>query len=251
MTRPDVRKLLALAAVEWRLRQQSTFLGFLWTMLHPALLFIAMYAVFEHWIGSRQSGYALFLVIGIVEWNFFASATNCALTSLQRRSPIIRNYPIKPEIVVLSSLLSVYFSHLLELAALGTLVLFSGASLSFSWFWLIPLDILYLCLVAGTGMLLAWLSVFYFDIERIWSIALMTGFFLTPVFYPLSVVDESRRRLLEFNPLTAVIESLRLILYGNPPSNGTLLCLAFWVALSLITGFTALRLARSKIGDAL
>ncbi|HAF95412.1 MAG: hypothetical protein A2021_01185 [Elusimicrobia bacterium GWF2_52_66] len=251
MKKAGFAKLLALARVEWRLRQQSTFLGFLWTMLNPALLFAVMYAVFEHSFGSRQSDYAMFLVIGIVEWNFFSSATNCALTSLQRRAPIIKNYPVSPETVVLASLLSVYFSHLLELAALGTLVLLFGASPSLSWLWLAPLDILYLCLVAGTGMLLAWLGVFYFDIERIWAIALMAGFFLTPIFYPLDVVNEVKRRLLEFSPLTAAVESLRLIFSGAPPSHEALLCLAFWAVPALIAGFTALRLARAKIGDAL
>ena len=251
MFSPDTKKLFALAGIEWRLRQQSTFLGFIWTMLHPALLFAAMYAVFEHWIGSKQSGYAMFLVIGIVEWNFFASATNYALSSLQRRSPVIKNYPIRPEAVVLASLLSVYFSHLLELTALGALVMLSGTFPSLSWFWLVPLDLLYLCLAAGTGLFLAWLSVFYFDIERIWGIALMAGFFLTPIFYPLSVIGEGRRRLLEFSPLTAAVESLRAILYGGAPTQEALLRLGLWAALALIAGFAALRLSRAKIGDAL
>jgi ABC-type polysaccharide/polyol phosphate export permease len=251
MGKAEFAKLLALARVEWRLRQQSTFLGFLWTMLHPALLFAAMYAVFEHWMGSQQSGYAMFLVIGIVEWNFFASATNCALTCLQHRAPMIKNYPVSPETVLTASLLSVYFSHLLEMGALVTLVLLSGVSPSLSWLWLAPLDILYLSLAAGTGLLLAWLSVFYFDIARIWSIALMAGFFLTPIFYPLSVVGDAKRRLLEFSPLTAAVESLRLILSGAPPLHGALLCLAFWAVIALIAGFTSLHLARAKIGDAL
>lgn len=251
MTGLEVKKLIALAGVEWRLRQQSTFLGFIWTMLNPALIFAAMYAVFEHWIGSRQKGYAMFLVIGLVEWNFFASATNYALTSLQRRAALMKNFPIKPEIIILSSLLSVYFSHLLELAALGALTLLSGTAPSLSWLWLIPLDILYFCLVTGAGMILAWLAVFYLDIERIWGIILMAGFFLTPVFYPLSVVDAARRRLIEFTPLTAIIESLRLILSGAPPSHGALLCVAFWAIPALIAGFAALRLARARIGDML
>ena len=233
------------------MRQQSTFLGFLWTMLHPALLFAAMYAVFEHWIGSRQRGYALFLVVGIVEWNFFASGTNYALTSLQRRAPILKNFPVLPETVVLASLLSGYFSHLLELAALCALILLSGTAPSLSWFWLIPLDILYFGLVAGVGMLLAWLSVFYLDLERIWGIVLMAGFFLTPIFYPLSVLAGSRRRLLELSPLTAALESLRLVLYGARPAAGALLCLALWAVPVLLAGLAALRLDRMRIGDAL
>lgn len=245
----DIKKLAALAGVEWRLRQQSTFLGFMWTLLNPAIMFAAMYLVFGHWIGSSQKQYALFLVIGIVEWNFFASATNYALTSLQRRSPLLKNYPVKPDLIVLSSLLSVYFSHLLELAALVSLVLLSGNHISSSWLWLVPLDLLYFLFAAGVGMILSCLFVFYMDLERIWGILLMAGFFLTPVFYPLSAVGGARQKLLELNPLTAAIESVRLVLYGGQPLPGAVIFLALCALPALLAGFAVLRFSRARIGD--
>lgn len=247
----DIRKLAALAGVEWRLRQQSTFLGFMWTLLNPALMFAAMYLVFGRWIGSSQEQYALFLVIGIVEWNFFASATGYALTSLQRRAPLIKNYPVKPYLIVLSSLLSVYFSHLLEVAALALLVLLSGHAVSAAWLWLIPLDLFYFLFAAGTGMMLSCMFVFYIDMERIWGILLTAGFFLTPVFYPLSSVGGARQRLLELNPLTAAIESVRQVLYGGVPLPGAVLFLALCAVPAALAGFAALRLSRARIGDSI
>lgn len=251
MNRPYFKKLLSLARVEWRLRQQSTFMGFLWTTLNPALLFASLYAVFGKWIGEKQSAYALFLVIGIVQWNFFSSSTNYALTSLYRRSPVLKNYPVSPETVVLSSLLSAYFSHLLELAALCTILFFFGIYPSRAWFWLLPLDILYLLLAAGIGMLLACLFVFYMDIERVWGLVLMAGFFLTPIFYPLSSIDIVRRSFIELNPLTTVLESLRLIFSGAPPRPAALLHIALWAVPAFLAGLASLRLARWQIGDAL
>ena len=251
MGKDGLAKLFALARVEWSLRQQSSFFGFLWTLLNPALMFAVLYGLFVKWLGRAQSGYAVFLLIGIVEWNFFASATSYALSSLLRRSPLMSNYPLRPEIPVLASVLSVYFSHMLELAALAALLVFFQGGLSVSWLWLIPLDLAYLALAAGTGLMLAGLFVFYSDLERIWGIILTAGFFLTPVFYPLTVLAPEKSRLLAFSPLTAVIESARLALAGSAPQRMALACVFLWAAAALAAGLAFMRLKHAAIGDAL
>lgn len=251
MGKAGLSKLLALARVEWRLRQQSTFLGFLWTLLNPALMFAVLYGLFVKWLGRAQGDYAVFLLIGIVEWNFFASATSYSLSSLLRRSPLMTNYPLRPEIPVLASVLSVYFSHVLELAALAVLLLFFQGGVSASWFWLIPVDLAYLALAAGAGLMLAGLFVFYSDLERIWTIMLTAGFFLTPVFYPLSVIAPEKGRLLALSPLTAVIESARLALSGAAPRPADLACALCWGAAALAGGLVFMRFKRYSMGDAL
>lgn len=251
MRKEGYSKLLALARVEWRLRQQSTFLGFLWTLLNPALMFAVLYGLFVKWLGRDQGDYAVFLLIGIVEWNFFASATSYALSSLLRRGPLLKNFPLPPEIPALASVLSVYFSHLLELAALAALLAFVQGGLSVSWLWLIAIDLAYLALAAGAGLILAGLYVFYSDLERIWNILLTAGFFLTPIFYPLSVIAPEKGRLLAFSPLTAVIESSRLALSGSSPHAGAAACAALWGAGALAAGLIFLRLRRPAIEDAL
>jgi ABC-type polysaccharide/polyol phosphate export permease len=244
-------KLLALARVEWRLRQQSTFLGFLWTLLNPALMFAVLYGLFVKWLGRGQGDYAVFLLVGIVEWNFFASATSCALSSILKRAPLMTNYPLRAEIPVLAAVLSVYFSHVLELAALAVLLLVFQGGASPAWLWLIPLDLAYLALAAGTGLLLGGLFVFYSDLERIWGIILTAGFFLTPVFYPLSVLAPEKSRLLAFSPLTALIESARLALSGSAPGWAAPACLVLWAAAALAAGLAFIGCRRGAIGDAL
>lgn len=240
-----------MAGVEWRLRQQSTFLGFLWTLLNPALMFAVLYGLFVKWLGRAQDGYAVFLLIGIVQWNFFASATSAALSSLPRRGPLLENYPLALEIPVLAAVLSVYFSHLLELASLAAILAFFQAPPSAAWLWLIGLDLAYLALAAGIGLILAGLFAFYTDMERIWSILLSAGFFLTPVFYPLSVIAPEKARLIGSSPLTAVIESSRAALSGGAPLPADLIRLCLWAAAAAAAGAAFMRLNRSRIGDSL
>lgn len=251
MGKEEFSKLLALTRVEWRLRQQSTFLGFFWTLLNPALMFAVLYGLFVKWLGRAQGDYAVFLLVGIVEWNFFASATSQALSSLLRRGPLLKNYPLSPAIPALASVLSVYFSHLLELAALAALLAFMQGGISVSWLWLLAIDLSYLALAAGSGLILSGLYVFYSDLERIWSIMLTAGFFLTPVFYPLSVITPEKSRLLALSPLTAVLESSRLALSGAPPQPWAVACAFLWGAAALAAGLTFLRFKRAGIEDAL
>jgi len=251
MQRADLSKLLALTRVEWRLRQQSTFLGFFWTLLNPALMFIVLYGLFVKWLGRAQGDYAVFLLVGIVEWNFFATATSHALSALLRRGPLLKNYPLAPEIPVLASVLSIYFSHVLELLALIALLAFFQGGPAVSWFWLLTIDAAYLALAAGTGLILAGLYVFYTDLERIWSILLTAGFFLTPVFYPLSVLSPEKSRLLSLSPLTAIIESSRHALSGSSPDGAAIACMLLWAAVLPAAGLGFLRLRRSSIGDTL
>jgi len=251
MKREDLDKLFALARAEWRLRQQSTFLGFLWTLLNPALMFAVLYGLFVKWLGRAQGDYAVFLLIGLVEWNFFASATSYSLSSLLRRGPLLKSYPLPLEVPVLASVLSVYFSHLLELAALGAILTVFQCPPSFSWLWVLVVDLAFLALAAGAGLFLAGLFVFFSDLERIWTLALTAGFFLTPVFYPLSVLAPEKGALLGYSPLTAVIESARLAFSGSAPQPGALGLTALWAAAALAAGFALLRLKRRAIGDAL
>lgn len=251
MTRADLAKLFALARAEWRLRQQSTFLGFLWTLLNPALMFAVLYGLFVKWMGRAQGDYAVFLLIGLVEWNFFASATSYSLSSLLRRSPLLKSYPLPLEVPVLASVLSVYFSHLLELAALGAILAAFQCQPSLPWLWVLVIDLAYLALAAGAALFLAGLAVFFSDLERIWTLVLTAGFFLTPVFYPLSVLAPDKVALLAYSPLTAVIESARLAFSGSAPQPAALGLAALWAAASLAAGLALLRLKRRAIGDAL
>lgn len=68
----------------------------------------------------------------------------------------------------------------------------------------------------GIGLWLAPLNVTYRDVGRIASYALLIGFYVTPVIYPLSVVPERHRWLMSLNPMAGYIATFRSCLYGAP-----------------------------------
>ncbi len=213
---------------EFKLRDQGTLLGFFWTLLNPALVFTVMYQLFTKWMGQHVPNYAFYLIIGLVQWGFVANATSNALRSLQSKGGILKNFKFPKEIVVLSAIAVILWSHLLELLILlGFLLFFIGAA--WTWVYLPVLIVIELLWVAGVSFFLARLALKYRDMERIWAIVMQVGFFAVPVFYPLQLIAENKRFWLMLNPIVHIMDGMRACLLRSqvPPP---------WIVTGLILG---------------
>ena len=84
---------------------------------------------------------------------------------------------------------------------------------------LLPVTLLPLLLLsAGVSFVVASLGVYLRDVQQLVGILTQVLFFMTPIFYPISIVPENLRWVLEINPLSAVVEQTRrLFLYGQMP----------------------------------
>jgi lipopolysaccharide transport system permease protein len=254
MTRRDWRlsleQVAELTRCEWKLREQSSVVGFLWTLLHPLLMFAVLYALFTKWMGDRMSNYAAFLLIGVVQYGFFNNATTYGLSSLSRRSAILMNFDFPRGAVVLASVLSVALSHLLELGLMLGFLCAIGASPTLSWLALPLLTLLQLAVICGLALVVAVVAARFPDFERVWSVLMTAGFFLTPVFYTLDVVDERRRRFLWLNPITRVIELSRdCLLRGRFPAAGDLAWLGLAAAVLLAAGYGIFKRNEKHLAD--
>jgi ABC-type polysaccharide/polyol phosphate export permease len=217
LTEPRYWNLLwELTRTDFKLRDQGTVLGFLWTLLHPALMFVVLYLLFTKWVGKFVDNYAAYLIIGIVQWQFFEKATSFSLSSLRRKAMLARNFKFPKEIIVLSSVGCVFWSYLLELAVLLLFLFCLGIRPSLCWLALPCAVCGNLLLTLGASLSLSLLAVLYEDIERIWSILTLIGFYMTPIFYPLSILTPGRQELLKLNPMLHVIDAFRFSLIGAP-----------------------------------
>lgn len=206
--------LREMTRTDFKLRDQGTALGFLWTLLHPALMFTVLYLLFTKWMGKFVDNYAPYLIIGIVQYQFFEKTTNYTLSSLKRKSGLVKNFKFPKEIIVLSGVGCHLWSYLLEMAMLLLLLVAVGIRPTWAWL-LLPVAMAALALfVLGVSMVLSILAVEYQDLERVWGILTTAGFYLTPIFYPLSVLGESRQKLLMANPMMHLIDGFRYCLIG-------------------------------------
>ncbi|TBR18480.1 hypothetical protein EPO15_15180 [bacterium] len=213
-----------LTRTEFRLRDQGTLIGFLWTLLHPLFIFLILHALFVHAMSPRIPQYASRLLIGIVQWNFFSTGTSAGLTSLRRKSGIIASHAFPRLLVVLSSVAAVLLSHLLEWGVLLAGLCAAGTLPNPGWLALPFLVAAELALVAGVSCLLALWAVHLRDLERAWSLLLYGLFFMTPVFYTAEALGGAAPLLTALNPLAWVIEGTRAALLDGAlrPSNASL-----------------------------
>lgn len=207
-----------LTRTEFKLRDQGTILGFLWTLLYPALMFTVMYVVFVKWFGNHVPLYGPYLVIGIVQWQFFDRATTIGFSSLRRRAPLLRNFSFASEIAVIAGVGSVFLSYVFEVAVMLILVRVWGAPVGSAWLAL-PLHMAaLLSLTLAAALVLALLSVELQDMERTWSILVTAALYVTPVFYPLSVISPRFQSYMRLNPMLHVIMGFRSCLLPDSPS---------------------------------
>ena len=183
-------------------------------------------------MGHHISQFPLYLIIGIVQWTFFATATSSAIAAIKRGGEFVKSINFPKSVLVYSSVLTILFSYLIEMAILLIFWVFIGESLSLKVFLLIPILLLQLLLIMGLAFLLATISVFFLDIERIWGIFTSLGLFLTPIFYTMELLSPEKRWIILINPMTHIIQSSRAIMLDDmiPQMRG----LSYVLGLSLV-----------------
>lgn len=200
---------------EFRLRDQGTLIGFLWTLLHPLFIFLILRTLFAHWMAPIIPHYAGCLLIGIVQWNFFLTGTDAGLTSLRRKARLLASYSFPRVLIVLSAVSAVLLSHLLEWAVLLGVLIAMGIRPGAAWLALPAFIALELALITALSCALSILAVRFRDLERAWSLLLYGFFFLTPVFYTTEVMTGTARSILAVNPLARIIEGTRAAAIGG------------------------------------
>jgi lipopolysaccharide transport system permease protein len=214
------RELIKILAIsDLKVKYQSSILGFAWSMLNPLLLMLVLYFVFSNVFKTAQDHVALYLLIGIITWRFFAIGTTSTMSTIVNKSSLVTKIYIPRKVLVLSAVLSALVSSLLEFLVLVPLLIVLGAGLS-PYILLFPfIHIIYFLMVYGISLILASLYVYYRDLTQIWDVLIQIGFFLAPIMYPLSTVPSKYLSYYMLNPMTVLIQMYRdVLLYQKMPS---------------------------------
>ncbi|MBD3360218.1 ABC transporter permease [Candidatus Peregrinibacteria bacterium] len=223
--------LWVLAKTDFKLRYQGSVLGYLWSLLKPFLMFVVLYVVFSVFMRWEIAHYQLYLLLGIIIWNFFAEGTMAGLNTFLTKSEVMKKIYFPRILIVLASTISAFISLLLNVLVFLLIYLFSGMDLH-AWMLFFPVYLILIYLfVVGISLFLSVLQVKYRDVEQIWEVLLQAGFFITPIIYPLMMVPEKYWFYLFLNPVTGIIQySRKLIIEQSLPSlSGTLYVFLFIV----------------------
>jgi ABC-2 type transport system permease protein len=210
------RALLSeLVRTDFKLRYQGSILGYAWSLLRPLLIFVILYLVFVRMLrfGKDIPHFPVYLLLGIVIWNFFQEMTTRSLTSIMERGDLIRKIKIPIWIIILSSSFSALINFLLNLLVVLVFVLINQVDLLQTALWL-PLILLEVYVFAlGLSLLLSAAFVKYRDISYIWEVLMQAAFYLTPIIYPISLITNiTFQKLIMINPMAQAIQDARYAL---------------------------------------
>ncbi len=201
-----------LVRTDFKLRYQGSILGYAWSLLRPLLLFLILYIVFVNFlkVGKGVPHFPVYLLLGIVIWNFFNEMTTQSITSIVSRGDLIRKIGIPKWIIIFSSSVSALISLVLNLVVVTIFIIINHVNLMSTLVWL-PLVLVEVYVFAlGISLLLSAAYVKYRDVNYIWEVIIQAGFYITPIIYPISRITNIKlQELIMINPMAQAIQDAR------------------------------------------
>jgi ABC-2 type transport system permease protein len=205
--------LFSLTKKELKVKYRGSVLGFFWSLLNPILLMLVYSFVFSLVLRSGIEEFAIFLLCGLLPFNFFSNSMNYGTGSVVSNANLVKKIYFPKEIIPLSVVLSNLINFLLELLILFV-VLAIFRYRFYTYLYILPVIIfVQIFFVAGFTMLVSALNVRYRDLQHLVSILMTVWFFGTPIIYPLTMVPERFQFWMQLNPMTVFVTFYRNIFY--------------------------------------
>lgn len=223
-----------LVSRDFKAKYKRSILGVFWSFLNPLLTMIVQYVVFSNLFRFDIPYYPVYLLSGIVVFNYFSEACGMALTSIIGNATLITKVYVPKYIYPLTRILSSLVNLLISMIPLIIVTIFSGLYPTKAYL-LIPFMLVCLatfCL--GLGMLLSAAMVFFRDIQFLWGVLTMIWMYLTPIFYPESILPDQVSWVLKINPLHYFINFLRSCVIDGVSPEPVVYVQCFLIALGVL-----------------
>ena len=241
---------------DFKVKYKRSVLGVVWSLLYPILLLTVMAIVFSQMFRFQVEGvnYIVYLMTGIIMWNYFSEASNTAMTSVVSNFSLINKVYIPKYIFPVAKCIFVGINFVLTLIPWLAIIVLSNFGLgqypcSFNVYYLL-LPYIFLCFfifTVGVSLFLSCVSVFLRDVFYIYGIVLTMWNYLTPVFYSIEILPATLQTLFKFNPLYQFLTAAReIVLYGRAPSILVLVLLGVIALVTLAIGAVVFKKNQDK-----
>ncbi len=250
-----------------KVRYRHSVLGVLWSLLNPLIMMGIFTLVFTVLMPNNSiSNFSVFILTGLLPWNFFQGTVMAAASQVIGSGHLIKKVYFPREALPVSAVLSNLVNFVLGMIPLFVFLLLSGIGFTEHMVWLPVIVVIQVVLLMGLGLFLSTFSVFYRDTLMVLDVLLMGLFFLTPVFYPMGIIQETYTvlgntvpvaRLVHWlNPMASIIDSYRTVLYGasdgappGPPALDFLLRTGVTALVIFLAGWWYFRRHSHRFGE--
>lgn len=222
---------------ELRGKYKASLFGFLWNFINP-LISIVVYIIVFSWV--FQSGieqYPIYLIVGMMPWNFFSTSIGGGAGAIVRQADMTKKIFFPREVLVISTVTANFINLLITyIIVLAIVFIWRPMECPIILFYLVIAFLTEYMFSLGIALLLAAINVYFRDVEYMTGVILMAWVWMTPVMYAINGVPQILQNVLQFNPMTWYIKLYQNTLYYNIQSSveSVLTCLLTGIFVLLI-----------------
>ena len=209
--------IVNLVRKELRVKYKNSVLGFVWSMLNPAMTILIFWIVFTKFLGNSIPNYPIWILSGILAWNLWQGSLGMSVASFLGNSSLVTKVYFPREALPLASiganLMHFFFQFTVLLASLAvfryhvslaTLILVPAALVT---------ELLVLC---GLCLIVAVMNVYFRDVQHLLELALLAWFWMTPIVYQVAFPVQHLgkfAKIFMLNPMTSVVLAFQRGIY--------------------------------------
>jgi ABC-type polysaccharide/polyol phosphate export permease len=230
----DLLGMLVNASIKTRYKRST--LGVVWTLVNPMLTMLVLAFAFSHIMKVSVPNYPVYVLSGLIFWNFFTQTTTSSMNSLIWGGSLIKRVYVPRTIFAVAATGNGLVNLGLAFIPLVFIMLVTRQSFS-PTLWFLPIALLLLTIFTlGVALLMSAIAVFFVDVVDMYQIFVASVFYLTPVMYPPSILPPGYVWYLNLNPIYHLLEAFRRpIIFGVLPGPKT-------IAAATVSAFVALAL---------
>jgi len=229
------RTLLRLLVInQFKQRYRRSLLGMGWMLVGPLLNTAVLSIAFNALFRSSIAQYPVYVMVGLIAWNFFAQTTTQGVDAAISGSGLLQRVYLPRSMFVIATLGGAVINMGIALIALLIVLFTNNVPLYPTWL-LLPLAITVLALFTlGITLLVATLAVFVGDVAHMYQLLVQALFFLTPIVYPAEIVPTELRWLVQLNPMSIMVDLFRALLYSGHVPDLSQWLIATGIALTVL-----------------